>query len=148
VVLADLFVVLHNSKNMKRTFDQAGVNDLQQVVLTANYADRLAMINFVMSDFEGFMLAYFDLRLSQIQYLNTMSLALKTELSIGIADSWNNNLAVDFQKESSSVDEDEDTPKDIILSRYNSSSDLPVANSLLPTGYFSIRIVYRNAARS
>ncbi|WP_286754616.1 MULTISPECIES: hypothetical protein [Sphingobacterium] len=133
---------------MKRTFDQAGVNDLQQVVLTANYADRLAMINFVMSDFEGFMLAYFDLRLSQIQYLNTMSLALKTELSIGIADSWNNNLAVDFQKESSSVDEDEDTPKDIILSRYNSSSDLPVANSLLPTGYFSIRIVYRNAARS
>jgi hypothetical protein len=148
VVLADLFVVLHNSKNMKRTFDQAGVNDLQQVVLTANYADRLAMINFVMSDFEGFMLAYFDLRLSQIQYLNTMSLALKTELSIGIADSWNNNLAVDFQKESSSVDEDEDTPKDIILSRYNSSSDLPVANSLLPTGYFSIRIVYRNATGS
>jgi len=133
---------------MKRTFDQAGVNDLQQVVLTANYADRLAMINFVMSDFEGFMLAYFDLRLSQIQYLNTMSLALKTELSIGIADSWNNNLAVDFQKESSSVDEDEDTPKDIILSRYNSSSDLPVANSLLPTGYFSIRIVYRNATGS
>ena len=133
---------------MKRTFDQAGVNDLQQVVLTANYADRLAMINFVMSDFEGFMLAYFDLRLSQIQYLNTMSLALKTELSIGIADSWNNNLAVDFQKESSSVDEDEDTPKDIILSRYNSSSDLPVANSLLPTGYFSIRIVYRNASGS
>lgn len=133
---------------MKRTFDQAGVNDLQQVVLTATYADRLAMINFVMSDFVGFMLAYFDLRLSQIQYLNTMSLALKTELSIGIADSWNNNLAVDFQKESSSVDEDEDTPKDIILSRYNSSSDLPVANSLLPTGYFSIRIVYRNATGS
>lgn len=133
---------------MKRTFDQAGVNDLQQVVLTATYADRLAMINFVMSDFVGFMLAYFDLRLSQIQYLNTMSLALKTELSIGIADSWNNNLAVDFQKESSSVDEDEDTPKDIILSRYNSSSDLPVANSLLPTGYFSIRIVYRNASGS
>jgi len=133
---------------MKRTFDQAGVNDLQQVVLTATYADRLAMINVVMSDFVGFMLAYFDLRLSQIQYLNTMSLALKTELSIGIADSWNNNLAVDFQKESSSVDEDEDTPKDIILSRYNSSSDLPVANSLLPTGYFSIRIVYRNASGS
>ncbi|WP_367330735.1 hypothetical protein [Sphingobacterium multivorum] len=133
---------------MKRTFDQAGVNDLQQVVLTATYADRLAMINFVMSDFVGFMLAYFDLRLSQIQYLNTMSLALKTELSIGIADSWNNNLAVDFQKVSSSVDEDEDTPKDIILSRYNSSSDLPVANSLLPTGYFSIRIVYRNATGS
>lgn len=133
---------------MKRTFDQAGVNDLQQVVLTVTYADRLAMINFVMSDFVGFMLAYFDLRLSQIQYLNTMSLALKTELSIGIADSWNNNLAVDFQKESSSVDEDEDTPKDIILSRYNSSSDLPVANSLLPTGYFSIRIVYRNASGS
>ena len=133
---------------MKRTFDQAGVNDLQHVVLTATYGDRLAMINFVMSDFVGFMLAYFDLRLSQIQYLNTMSLALKTELSIGIADSWNNNLAVNFQKESSSVDEDEDTPKDIILSRYNSSSDLPVVNSLLPTGYFSIRIVYRNATGS
>jgi len=133
---------------MKRTFDQAGVNDLQHVVLTATYADRLAMINFVMSDFVGFMLAYFDLRLSQIQYLNTMSLALKTELSIGIADSWNNNLAVDFQKESSSVDEDEDTPKDIILSRYNSSSTAPAASNLLPTGYFSIRIVYRNTASS
>ncbi|GAA4180453.1 hypothetical protein [Sphingobacterium ginsenosidimutans] len=131
---------------MKRTFDQAGVNDLQEEVLTATYADRLAMINFVMSDLVGFMLAYFDLRLSQIQYLNTMSLALKTELSIGIADSWNNNLAVDFQKESSSVDEEEDTPKDIILSRYNSSSTPPVTNSLLPTGYFSIRIVYRNTA--
>jgi len=148
VVLADLFVVLRNSKNMKRTFDQAGVNDLQHVVLTATYADRLTMINFVTSDFVGFMLAYFDLRLSQVQYLNTMSLALKTELSIGIADSWNNNLAVDFQKESSSVDEDEDTPKDIILSRYNSSSDQPVVGSLLPTGYFSIRIVYRSSARS
>lgn len=146
MVLADLFVVLLNSKNMKRTFDQAGVNDLQEEVLTATYADRLAMINFVMSDLVGFMLAYFDLRLSQIQYLNTMSLALKTELSIGIADSWNNNLAVDFQKESSSVDEEEDTPKDIILSRYNSSSTPPVTNSLLPTGYFSIRIVYRNTA--
>ncbi|WP_313187127.1 hypothetical protein [Sphingobacterium siyangense] len=133
---------------MKRTFDQAGVNDLQHVVLTATYADRLTMINFVTSDFVGFMLAYFDLRLSQVQYLNTMSLALKTELSIGIADSWNNNLAVDFQKESSSVDEDEDTPKDIILSRYNSSSDQPVVGSLLPTGYFSIRIVYRSSARS
>ncbi|ULT25733.1 hypothetical protein KUH03_01675 [Sphingobacterium sp. E70] len=131
---------------MKRTFDQAGVNDLQEEVLTATYADRLAMINFVMSDLVGFMLAYFDLRLSQIQYLNTMSLALKTELSIGIADSWNNNLAVDFQKESSSADEEEDTPKDIILSRYNSSSTPPVTNSLLPTGYFSIRIVYRNTA--
>ena len=133
---------------MKRTFDQAGVNDLQHVVLTATYADRLAMINFVTSDFVGFMLAYFDLRLSQIQYLNNMSTALKTELSIGIADSWNNGLAVDFQKNSSSVDEEEDTPKDIILSRYNSSSELPVVGSLLPTGYFSIRIVYRNAARS
>jgi len=146
VVLADLFVVLHNRINMKRTFDQAGVNDLQEELLTATYADRLAMINFVMSDLVGFMLAYFDLRLSQIQYLNTMSLALKTELSIGIADSWNNYLAVDFQKESSSVDEEEDTPKDIILSRYNSSSNQPFANSLLPTGYFSIRIVYRNTA--
>ncbi|WP_454880897.1 hypothetical protein [Sphingobacterium detergens] len=133
---------------MKRTFNTAGVFDLQEEVLTATYADRLAMINFVMSDLVGFMLAYFDLRLSQIQYLNTMSLALKTELSIGIADSWNNNLAVDFQKESSSVDEEEDTPKDIILSRYNSSSNQPVANSLLPTGYFSIRIVYRNTAYS
>ncbi|WP_088161342.1 hypothetical protein AACH28_05290 [Sphingobacterium thalpophilum] len=133
---------------MKRTFDQAGVNDLQQFVLATLHADRLAMINFVMSDLAGFMLTYFDLRPSQIQYLNNMSTALKTELSIGIADSWNNGLAVDFQKNSSSVDEEEDTPKDIILSRYNSSSDLPVANSLLPTGYFSIRIVYRNAARS
>ena len=131
---------------MKRTFDQAGVDDLQQFVLTATYADRLAMINFVMSDIVGFMLTYFDLRLSQIQYLNTMSLALKTELSIGIADSWNNNLLVDFQKESSSVDEDEDTPKDIILSRYNSSSTPAVTSNLLPTGYFSIRIVYRNSA--
>jgi len=148
VVLADLFVVLRNSKNMKRTFDQAGVNDLQQFVLATLHADRLAMINFVMSDLAGFMLTYFDLRPSQIQYLNNMSTALKTELSIGIADSWNNGLAVAFQKNSSSVDEEEDTPKDIILSRYNSSSDLPVANSLLPTGYFSIRIVYRNAARS
>ncbi len=133
---------------MKRTFDQAGVNDLQQFVLATLHADRLAMINFVMSDLAGFMLTYFDLRPSQIQYLNNMSTALKTELSIGIADSWNNGLAVAFQKNSSSVDEEEDTPKDIILSRYNSSSDLPVANSLLPTGYFSIRIVYRNAARS
>jgi len=133
---------------MKRTFDQAGVNDLQQFVLATLHADRLAMINFVTSDFVGFMLAYFDLRLSQVQYLNNMSTALKTELSIGIADSWNNGLAVDFQKNSSSVDEDEDTPKDIILSRYNSSSELPVANSLLPTGYFSNRIVYRNATGS
>ncbi len=133
---------------MKRTFDQAGVNDLQQFVLATPHADRLAMINFVMSDLASFMLTYFDLRPSQIQYLNNMSTALKTELSIGIADSWNNALAVDFQKNSSSVDEEEDTPKDIILSRYNSSSERPVANSLLPTGYFSIRIVYRNAARS
>jgi len=148
VVLADLFVVLRNSKNMKRTFDQAGVNDLQQFVLATLHADRLAMINFVMSDLAGFMLTYFDLRPSQIQYLNNMSTALKTELSIGIADSWNNGLAVDFQKNSSSVDEEEDTPKDIILSRYNSSSELPVANSLLSTGYFSIRIVYRNATGS
>ncbi|WP_312352931.1 hypothetical protein [Sphingobacterium siyangense] len=133
---------------MKRTFDQAGVNDLQQFVLATLHADRLAMINFVMSDLAGFMLTYFDLRPSQIQYLNNMSTALKTELSIGIADSWNNALAVDFQKNSSSVDEEEDTPKDIILSRYNSSSERPVANSLLPTGYFSIRIVYRNATGS
>ncbi len=133
---------------MKRTFDQAGVNDLQQFVLATLHADRLAMINFVMSDLAGFMLTYFDLRPSQIQYLNNMSTALKTELSIGIADSWNNGLAVDFQKNSSSVDEEEDTPKDIILSRYNSSSELPVANSLLSTGYFSIRIVYRNATGS
>lgn len=133
---------------MKRTFDQAGVNDLQQFVLATLHADRLAMINFVMSDLAGFMLTYFDLRPSQIQYLNNMSTALKTELSIGIADSWNNGLAVDFQKNSSSVDEEEDTPKDIILSRYNSSSERPVANSLLSTGYFSIRIVYRNATGS
>jgi len=148
MVLADLFVVLRNSKNMKRTFDQAGVNDLQLKVLTLPYAERLPIINSVMSDFVGFMHAYFELRPSQIQYLNTMSLALKTELSIGIADSWNNGLAVDFQKNSSSVDEEKDTPKDIILSRYNSSSDLPVANRLLPTGYFSIRIVYRHTAGS
>ncbi len=133
---------------MKRTFDQAGVNDLQQEVLSSNYAQRLYFINFVMSDFAGFMLAYFELRPSQIQYLSTMSTALMTSLRIGIADSWNNGQAVDFQKNSSSVDEEEDTPKDIILSRYNSSSDLPVANSLLPTGYFSIRIVYRNATGS
>ncbi|RKE55371.1 hypothetical protein [Sphingobacterium detergens] len=131
---------------MKRTFDQADVNDLQQKVLALPYVERLVIIDFVMSDLVGFMLNYFELRLSQIQYLNTMSLALKTELSIGIAESWNNDLAVDFQKESSSVDEEEDTPKDIILSRYNSSSTPPVANSLLPTGYFSIRIVYRNTA--
>ena len=131
---------------MKRTFDQADVNDLQQKVLALPYVERLVIIDFVMSDLVGFMLNYFELRPSQIQYLNTMSLALKTELSIGIAESWNNDLAVDFQKESSSVDEEEDTPKDIILSRYNSSSNQPVANSLLPTGYFSIRIVYRNTA--
>ncbi len=131
---------------MKRTFDQADVNDLQQKVLALPYVERLVIIEFVMSDLVGFMLNYFELRPSQIQYLNTMSLALKTELSIGIAESWNNDLAVDFQKESSSVDEEEDTPKDIILSRYNSSSTPPVANSLLPTGYFSIRIVYRNTA--
>jgi hypothetical protein len=148
VVLADLFVLLINRINMKRTFDQSGVNDLQQTILALPYAERLVIINFVLSDFVGFMQAYFDLRLSQIQYLNTMSLALKTELSIGIADSWNNNLAVDFQKESSSTQEGEDTPKDIILSRYNSSSTAPVANSLLPTGYFSIRIVYRNTTGS
>ncbi|MDF2516626.1 MAG: hypothetical protein K0R59_1922 [Sphingobacterium sp.] len=131
---------------MKRTFDQADVNNLQKEVLALPYAERLVIINFIMSDFVGFMMAYFELRLSQIQYLNTMSLALKTELSIGIADSWNNNLAVDFQKESSSVDEEEDTPKDIILSRYNSSSTPAVTSNLLPTGYFSIRIVYRNSA--
>lgn len=133
---------------MKRTFDMPGVSDLQQEVLSSDYAQRLYMINFVMSDFVGFMLAYFALRASQIQYLNTMSAALITSLSIGIADSWNNGLAVDFQKNSSSVDEKEDTPKDIILSRYNSSSDQSVLGSLLPTGYFSIRIVYRNAAGS
>ncbi|OOG18841.1 hypothetical protein BWD42_02455 [Sphingobacterium sp. CZ-UAM] len=131
---------------MKRTFDQADVNNLQKEVLALPYAERLVIINFIMSDFVGFMMAYFELRLSQIQYLNTMSLALKTELSIGIADSWNNTLAVDFQKESSSVDEEEDTPKDIILSRYNSSSTPAVTSNLLPTGYFSIRIVYRNSA--
>lgn len=122
-----------------------GVSDLQQEVLSSDYAQRLIIINFVMSDFVGFMLAYFELRASQIQYLSTMSTALITSLSIGIADSWNNGLAVDFQKNSSSVDEEEDTPKDIILSRYNSSSDQPVVGSLLPTGYFSIRIVYRIA---
>lgn len=133
---------------MKRTFDMPGVSDLQQEVLSSDYAQRLIIINFVMSDFVGFMLAYFELRASQIQYLSTMSTALITSLSIGIADSWNNGLAVDFQKNSSSVDEEEDTPKDIILSRYNSSSDQPVVGSLLPTGYFSIRIVYRNAAGS
>lgn len=131
---------------MKRTFDQADVNDLQQKVLALPYVERLVIIDFVMSDLVGFMLNYFELRPSQIQYLNTMSLALKTELSIGIAESWNNDLAVDFQKESSSVDEEEDTPKDIILSRYNSSSTPPVTSNLLPTGYFSIRIVYRNTA--
>jgi len=131
---------------MKRTFDQAGVNDLQQKVLALPYAERLVIIDFVMGDLVGFILAYFDLRPSQIQYLNTMSLALKTELSIGIAESWNNDLPVDFQKESSSVDEEEDTPKDIILSRYNSSSTPPVTSNLLPTGYFSIRIVYQNSA--
>ena len=130
---------------MKRTFDMPGVSDLQQEVLSSDYAQRLIIINFVMSDFVGFMLAYFELRASQIQYLSTMSTALITSLSIGIADSWNNGLAVDFQKNSSSVDEEEDTPKDIILSRYNSSSDQPVVGSLLPTGYFSIRIVYRIA---
>lgn len=133
---------------MKRTFDQAGVNDLQQEILSSDYTQRLHFINFLMNDFAGFMLTYFELRASQIQYLSTMSTALMTSLRIGIADSWNNGLAVDFQKNSSSVDEEEDTPKDIILSRYNSSSDLPVANSLLPTGYFSIRIVYRNATGS
>ncbi|MEI2272590.1 hypothetical protein OHD16_10605 [Sphingobacterium sp. ML3W] len=131
---------------MKRTFNTAGVFDLQEEVLTTIFDDRLAIINFVMSDFVGFILAYFDLSPSQIQYLNNMSTALKTALSIGIADSWINNLAVDFQKESSMADEEEDTPKDIILSRYNSSSTPPVASSLLPTGYFSIRIVYRNSA--
>jgi len=133
---------------MKRTFNTAGVFSLQQEILTADYASRLTIINFVMSDFVGFILSYFDLSPSQIQYLNNMSTALKTALSIGIADSWNNGLAVDFQKNSSSVDEEEDTPKDIILSRYNSSSDQPVVGSLLPTGYFSIRIVYRNSAGS
>ncbi len=125
-----------------------GVSDLQQEVLSSDYAQRLYMINFVMSDFVGFMLAYFDLRASQIQYLNTMSTALITSLSIGIADSWNSGLAVDFQKNSSSAVEKENTPKDIILSRYNSSSDQPIVGSLLPTGYFSIRIVYRNIAGS
>ncbi|WP_158655585.1 hypothetical protein [Sphingobacterium sp. HMA12] len=133
---------------MKRTFDMPGVSDLQQEVLSSDYAQRLYMINFVMSDFVGFMLAYFDLRASQIQYLNTMSTALITSLSIGIADSWNSGLAVDFQKNSSSAVEKENTPKDIILSRYNSSSDQPIVGSLLPTGYFSIRIVYRNIAGS
>jgi hypothetical protein len=67
---------------MKRTFDQAGVNDLQQFVLATPHADRLAMINFVMSDLAGFMLAYFDLRPSQIQYLNNMSTALKPSLAL------------------------------------------------------------------
>lgn len=137
---------------MKRTFDTAGVNSLQEQVLSASNADRFMLIHSLMSDFVAFMLTHFDLQPSQVQYLHNMSTALKTNLSIGIADSWNNGLAVNFQKDSTSAqqraEKKKDPPKDIILSRYNSSSDQPVVNTLLPTGYYSIRIVYRDTADS
>jgi len=110
---------------MKQSFENAGVAHVQWQVLSLPMEERVAEIQKIRTDFTTWMLSKFSLNANQLRQLSEMSEALRNEIAEGIADSWEEGVLVNFNKdEGDDEDEDDRGAKEIIFEKRAGKSAL------------------------
>lgn len=100
---------------MKYTFDNSGVGQKQASVVALPDAALRAEVNFIRTDFRGWMRESFDLLPHQEQQLDSMPTDFAFRLANAIADHFEKRTMVQFNKETRAADENSDDLKELIL---------------------------------
>lgn len=99
---------------MKYTFDNCGVGQKQASVVVLPDAELRAEVDFIRTDFKGWMRESFDLLPHQDQQLDIMPADFTFRLANAIADHFEKRTTVQFNKETR-ADENSDDIKELIL---------------------------------
>jgi len=100
--------------HMKYTFDNSGVGQKQASVVALPDAELQAEVNFIRTDFKGWMRESFDLLPHQEQQINIMPGDFTFRLANAIADHVERRRMVQFNKETR-ANENSDDLKELIL---------------------------------
>ncbi|NGM67329.1 hypothetical protein [Sphingobacterium sp. SGR-19] len=99
---------------MKYTFDNSGVGQKQASVVALPDAELRAEVDFIRTDFKGWMRESFDLLPHQDQQLDIMPADFTFRLANAIADHFEKRTMVQFNKETR-ANENSDDLKELIL---------------------------------
>lgn len=126
---------------MKQPFNNAGVAHFQSNFFALSAAKRALEIQTMLNDFPAWMDDNFLLSAYQQEQLASMPTDFRMMLSTSIAECWESNQPVQFNKETRT--EDDRSPKDIIIGQALSTSGDPSGSiSSAGTGLY-IWIRYR-----
>ncbi|PUV24571.1 MULTISPECIES: hypothetical protein [Sphingobacterium] len=119
---------------MKSTFDNAGVGQFQYKFLLLPLSARATLIHSVRSNFPLFLLDNFEFSPSQQMEIQNMSAAFASEVSEGIANTWESGQSVIFQKDAKPGEGEH--VKDRVYHNPNSPTQRQAGTAWLPVSIY------------